>query len=187
MTIFVAGIHGAGKTYSTKLACKNLGLMHATASELIREERGKSSWDSSKIVSEIEQNQQALVSASRRIRETGTTLVLDGHFVLRQAPGKHKKLSTEIFRELNCSSILLIQTPIPEVLERLRVRKDTSWSEEELIIFSETENIHSIDIATALNIPLTVLDARKTEDIEIEIEKYLRAVTTCTDSSTSSL
>lgn len=186
MTIFVAGIHGAGKTYSTQIACQNLGLVHATASELIREERGRSSWNTSKIVSEIEQNQQALVSAARRIREAGTTLVLDGHFVLRQAPGKHQKLSVDIFRDLECSSILLIQTPISEVLERLRDREDMSWSEEELSIFSEAENMHSADIADSLNIPLTILNVRKDQDIEIEIEKYFRGVTTCTNNPASS-
>ena len=39
MTIFVAGVHGAGKTFATKPACQKLGLVYATASQLIQEER----------------------------------------------------------------------------------------------------------------------------------------------------
>lgn len=37
MIIFVAGVHGAGKTFATKPACQKLGLVHATASQLIKE------------------------------------------------------------------------------------------------------------------------------------------------------
>ena len=36
MTIFVAGVHGAGKTFATKPACQKLGLVYATVSQLIQ-------------------------------------------------------------------------------------------------------------------------------------------------------
>ena len=54
MTIFVAGVHGAGKTIATKPACETLGLTYATASQLIREERGQASWDATKMVLEAQ-------------------------------------------------------------------------------------------------------------------------------------
>ena len=40
MTIFVAGIHGVGKTFLAQPAAARLGMRYATASQLIREERG---------------------------------------------------------------------------------------------------------------------------------------------------
>lgn len=159
MTIFVAGVHGAGKTFATKPACQKLGLVHATASQLIKQERGLASWDASKVVSDVDQNQVALVSAARRIREAGATLVLDGHLVLRRASGEHERISVDVFRSLGCSAILLIRSPVAVLQERLHARQDTSWSDDELAAFSNAEDEHGQDVAQALDIPLTMLDA----------------------------
>ena len=63
MIVFVGGIHGVGKTYLGEPVAKTLGVRHATASQLIREERGLQSWGSDKRVSDINDNQRALVSA----------------------------------------------------------------------------------------------------------------------------
>ncbi len=171
MTIFVAGVHGAGKTFAAKPACEKLGLVHSTASQLIREERGQASWDAAKVVSEVEQNQLALVSAVRRIREGGAKLVLDGHFVLRRAVGDHERLSTEVFRALNCTAVLLIRCPVPVLLERLQTRGDRSWSETEIDVFSEAEEEHGIHVATALNIPMVILDAPSPLEVEICLKR----------------
>lgn len=64
MTIFVAGVHGAGKTFVTEPACQKLGFVHATASQLIREERGHATWDAAKVVSDVDQNQAALIAVN---------------------------------------------------------------------------------------------------------------------------
>jgi adenylate kinase len=159
LTIFVAGVHGAGKTFATKPACQKLGLVHATASQLIKQERGLASWDASKVVSDVDQNQLALVSAAQRIREAGATLVLDGHLVLRRASGEHERIAVDVFRSLGCSAILLIRSPVAILQERLRARQDTSWSDDELAAFSKAEDQHGQDVAQALDIPLTILDA----------------------------
>lgn len=165
MTIFVAGVHGAGKTFTTKPACQSLGLVHATASQLIREERGLASWNANTVVSEVEQNQQALISAARRIRNGGGTLVLDGHFVLRRGPNDHERLSTEIFRALECSSVLLFRCPVPTLLERLQTREDMSWDAMELAAFSNAEETHGAHVAKALGIPLVALDTPNIQEV----------------------
>lgn len=166
MTIFVAGIHGAGKTFATKDACQKLGLVHATASQLIRAERGQASWNASKIVSDLDMNQIALVKATERIRDRGETLVLDGHFVLRRGPGDHELLSVDVFRSLKCSAVLLIRSPLTVVLDRLRARQDMTWSEVELENFSKAEDAHGAEVASTLGIPFTILDAPSTKDVE---------------------
>lgn len=166
MTIFVAGVHSAGKTFATKPACQKLGLVHATASQLIKQERGLASWDASKMVSDVDQNQLALVSAARRIREEGATLVLDGHLVLRRAAGDHERLSVHVFRSLGCSAILLIRSPVAILQDRLRARHDASWSDEELTAFSKAEDEHGQHVAKALGIPLITLDAPSVDMVE---------------------
>ncbi len=171
MTIFVAGVHGAGKTFVAKPACEKLGLVHSTASQLIREERGQASWDAAKVVSEVEHNQLALISAVRRVQERGAKLVLDGHFVLRRAAGEHERLSTEVFRAIGCTAVLLIRCPVPVLLERLQARGDKSWSETELGVFSEAEEEHGTHVATTLSIPMVILDAPSPLDVEICLKR----------------
>lgn len=174
MTIFVAGVHGAGKTFAAKPACEKLGLIHATASQLIREERGQASWNAAKVVSEVEQNQLALVSAARRVRESGAKLVLDGHFVLRRAAGDHERLSPEVFRALGCTAVLMIRCPVPVLLERLQAREDKSWSEAELAIFSEAEEEHGTHVARALNIPMVILDMPSPQEMETCLQRLAK-------------
>ena len=92
MTLFIAGIHGVGKTYLAQPAAMRLGMHYATASQLIREERGLSSWNANKLVDSVAENQAALISAVRRIKNEDRSLLLDGHFVLRTAVGAHERL-----------------------------------------------------------------------------------------------
>jgi len=174
MTIFVAGVHGAGKTFATKPACEKLGLVHATASQLIKEERGQATWDLAKMVSDVDQNQAALISAARRIRESGATLVLDGHFVLRRAPGTHERLPVDVFRALKCSSVLLIRSPVPVLLERLLARQDMSWTEAELVEFSMAEDVHSAEVAKQLGIPLEILDSPSAREVETWLNRLTK-------------
>ena len=47
MVIFLAGVHGVGKTFLGKPVAESLGFKHATASDLIREELGGQSWQDS--------------------------------------------------------------------------------------------------------------------------------------------
>lgn len=171
MTIFVAGVHGAGKTFVTKPACQKLGLVHATASQLIKDERGQASWNAAKVVSDVDENQAALISAARRIRASGATLVMDGHFVLRRAPGSHERLPVDVFRSLGCSSVLLIRSPVPVLLERLQARQDMSWTEAELSKFSEAEDTHGAEVADALGIPLRILDSPSIEEMAACLEQ----------------
>ena len=173
MTIFVAGVHGAGKTIATKSACQKLGLVYATASQLIKDERGQATWDGTKMVSDVDQNQAALISAVRRIRVSGVRLVIDGHFVLRRAPGTHERLSIDVFRALECSSVLLIRSPVPVLLERLHARQDMSWSEAELADFSKAEDAHSAEVADVLGIPLKTLDTPTAQEVETWLKRLL--------------
>ncbi|WEE76667.1 ATP-binding protein [Comamonas testosteroni] len=173
MTTFVAGVHGAGKTFATKPACQKLGLVYATASQLIQEERGQVTWDGTKMVSDVDKNQAALISAVRRIRESGSILVIDGHFVLRRAPGTHERLPIDVFRALECSSVLLIRSPVPVLLERLHARQDMSWSEAELADFSKAEDAHSAEVADVLGIPLQTLDTPTAQEVETWLKRLL--------------
>lgn len=158
MTILIAGVHAVGKTFLAQPAAQELGLRYATASQLIREERGLSTWTATRQVTEIDENQAALVRAVARILNGGQRLLLDGHLVLRGRPQEHKRLAPEVFRCLQCERIVLLTAPVEIVLGRLRARGDDTWTLEEVEDFSSAEARHGEVVAASLGIPLMVLN-----------------------------
>ncbi len=157
MTILVAGVHGVGKTFTAKPAAKRLGFRYATASQLIREERGRATWTETRQVTQIDENQIALARAVRRILDGGEQLILDGHLVLRSSPNEHQPLAESVFLSLRCRRIIVLTAPIDVLLSRLRARGDETWTASELAAFSEAEIQHGKAIAAQLGIDVAIL------------------------------
>lgn len=159
MTILVAGVHAVGKTFLAKPAAQEFGLRYATASQLIREERGLSTWTTTRQVTQIDENQVALVRAVARILSEGQKLLLDGHLVLRSRPTEHQRIDPDVFRGLQCRRIIVMTAPVPLLLNRLRARGDETWTPDEVATFSAAEVQHGELVAAQLAVPLTVLDS----------------------------
>ena len=147
------------------MAAARLALRYATASQLIREERGHASWDNSKQVDEVADNQAALTKAVAPINADGQALLLDGHLVLRKEIGL-ERLPVTVFRDLGCSAIILLTCPTSIVLERLLMRGDASWNESQMDSFARAEHEHAEVVATALRIPLAVLNAPSNDEFD---------------------
>lgn len=158
MIVFVAGIHGVGKTYLGAPAAKNLGLRHATASELISEERGLQTWGADKRVKTVEENQAALIAATRRLHLKGEKLLLDGHFVLRGANGEINEIETSVFDDLQIGAVILLDVNVNIVFERLLARGDQSWTKSELRLLAQREEVRARQVISELGIPFRYLD-----------------------------
>lgn len=165
MTIFIAGIHGVGKTYLAKPAAERLSLVYATASQLIREERGSVTWDKNKQVDEVAENQAALIRAVKRIKNNGNTLMLDGHLVLRKSGNQHERLPATVFHDLSSQAIILLTCSAQIVRNRLIDRGDSSWSIQELEDFAKAEAEHAETVVGALRIPLIRLSEPSFQDL----------------------
>lgn len=159
MTILVAGAHGVGKTFLAKPAAARLGLRYATASQLIRDERGHATWTETRQVTQIDENQIALARAVARILDGGEQLLLDGHLVLRGRPNEHHCLPESVFRSLRCRRIIILTAPIDVLLSRLRARGDETWTAGELAAFSEAEIEHGEAVAVQLGIDVVILSS----------------------------
>ncbi|MEK6667661.1 MAG: ATP-binding protein [Pseudomonadota bacterium] len=154
MTLFVAGVHAVGKTYLLQPVCEQLGYRHATASQLIREQRGQSNWTVSRQVGSVDENQLALVAAVDRLRAEGQTLVLDGHFVLRVGVNQHQVIEMDVFSKLQLKGVLLLEAPSDVVAERLAHRGDDTWTLDEIARFAEQERAHAQAVCRHLGVPL---------------------------------
>lgn len=176
MIVFVGGIHGVGKTFLGAPAAKHLGIRHATASQLIREERGLQSWSADKRVTSIDENQAALISATTRLRAEGHRLLLDGHFVLRDANGSLTEVDVRVFRDLQIGAVLLLATDLNVVMSRLAERSDYSWSEPELRNLANYEEAHARRVATELRLPLKHLFSPTQEDFVTALKGTLHDI-----------
>lgn len=174
MIVFVGGIHGVGKTFLCAPAAKYLEIRHATASQLIREEKGLQNWDDNKRVNSIDENQAALISATTRLRAGGNRLLMDGHFVLRNTNGSLSEIEVQVFRDLQISAVLLLAADLDVVMNRLRERGDHSWSEPELRNLAKHEEAHARQVATELHLPIKHLVNATQENFLAAVKEALR-------------
>lgn len=175
MIVFVGGIHGAGKTYLGAPVARQLGMRHATASQLIREERGLQSWGTDKRVDGINENQVALISATNRLRSRGEKLLLDGHFVLRGPNGELSEIASQVFRDLRIGAVVLLHASVDVVLERLEARGDTSWTISELQLLADREEAHARRVSTELGIAFRYLNGPSQGSFGEVVSAFLNA------------
>lgn len=164
MNIFVAGVHGVGKTHLASRLSSDTGLMHTSASTLIKEERALPEWSLDKRVAEVNENQIALARAVARHNASGRALLLDGHFVLLGEDGLFIPLNVDVFQALNLKAILLIEVPpivlVGRIAQRDELFRDPVW----LADFMATERSHAEAVSGALNVPLKVLESPSDTD-----------------------
>jgi adenylate kinase len=173
VTVLVAGAHGVGKTFLAKPTADRLGLRYATASQLIREERGQVTWTESRQVTQIDENQIALTRAVVRILDSGEQLLLDGHLVLRSRPNEHRRLAESVYRNLRCRRIIILTASVDVLMARLRMRGDETWTAAELEAFSEAELQHGAAVAASLGIKLVTLGSPSGTEFEAAVKASL--------------
>jgi adenylate kinase len=138
MVVFVAGVHGVGKTFLCERFAAETGIMHSSASSLIKGELKSANWESNKLVSDIEPNQIALTKAVNRLTKNNSKLLLDGHFVLKDSSGTLVDVTEDTFKDLSLSAIVLIEAPSKTVNARLLSRdKKTSTGDTSAFLKAE--------------------------------------------------
>nr|WP_281720034.1 AAA family ATPase [Nitrosomonas nitrosa] len=155
--IFVTGAHGVGKSHLAHSAARELNVACFTASELIAAELGRSSWDGNRHVSEMNKNQDALLSAARGLRDRSASSLLLGYLVLRTTAGAHRRVSVKVLEQLRISGMVAISASASTVLGRLRLRGDMSWTEPEIRSLLENESEYATEVSRQMSVPLRVL------------------------------
>lgn len=143
--IFIAGIHGVGKTYY----CNSLNnrIKNYSASNLIREYKEINS----KIVKNIGENQNYLLEAISRLNEE--KIYLDGHFCLINSKNEIEKIPLNTFKSLNIKKIIILYSAPFLIAERLKKRDNKKYSIKMLDEFQNKELDYGKEIANMLDIP----------------------------------
>lgn len=166
MVIFLAGVHGVGKTFLGEPTAKELGMNYASASSLIKKGlKNNQSWQEDKRTKNIDNNQKILINAvSDLVGSNQVSLLLDGHFVLRNEKGVLTDLPITVFQKLNLSSVILFEAPSNIILERLTDR-GAPQPIEQIEELAKAERAHAERVCKSLNIPLLILKMPKKEDL----------------------
>lgn len=159
MNVFVAGVHGVGKTYLASRLPATLGLIHTSASKLIKEERAMPNWGKDKRVSDVDGNQIALAAAVSRHNGAGTRLLLDGHFVLLNSQGEFSYLDTTVFESLKLNGVVLVEADPRTVTQRLRERDGREANIDYMAEFIAAERSQAQMVCFELGISLSILHA----------------------------
>lgn len=172
MVFFLAGAHGVGKSFLGKPVAESLRIRHVTASALIREELGSANWDDGKRVQNVDRNQEALISAVSRIKDSGGALLLDGHFVLRNGVGELVPLPVEVFKRLGINGAIVLEAPANIVASRLAER-GAPQSLSDIEELASAELVHAEQTCLALGIPLIRLPCPSEDKLQSTIQSLM--------------
>ena len=151
--IFLAGVHGVGKGFLGAKAANALGIYHLTASQLIREEKGQATWTADKKTSDLDDNQLALIRAVSRRRQSHSSILLDGHFVLRNGNGVLTPLESNVFKELHLDGVVLLVDETNVIASRLALRDNVQTDLGAMYELAEAESSHARTICDELKLP----------------------------------
>ena len=173
--IFLAGVHGVGKGFLGAPVANALGISHFTASQLIREEKGQATWGTDKKTSDLDDNQLALIRAVAQRRLTHPSILLDGHFVLRDAQGILIPLATSVFKELYLTGVILLIEAESVIASRLALRDKGTPDVQAISELAEAELAHAQVVCTELGLPLAVIHAPTLASLTDAAKRLLEA------------
>lgn len=155
--IFLAGVHGVGKGFLGAPVASSLEITHLTASQLIRDEKGQATWGTDKKTSDLDDNQLALIRAIDRRRLSNPHILLDGHFVLRNAQGALTPLAPTVFRQLHLRGVILLTEESDVITSRLALRDKGTPDFHAISELAEAELDHAQLVCNNLDIPLRII------------------------------
>ena len=151
--IFVAGIHGVGKTYLCQRIKESMGIDHFSASQLISEFKSEKSSSTDKSVKNILDNQELLLKAIEKYIEPTRPTLLDGHCCLLNSGHEVERIPIEIFIGIKPCSVIVLYDEITSIYEKISGRDGVSYDTKLLTLFQLEEIKYASDIAEYLRIP----------------------------------
>ncbi len=153
--IFVGGIHGVGKSKICQEICSELNLEYLSASNVLKwKEINEQS--NSKIVKNVNNNQNRLLDGLKNILNNEKDYVLEGHYCLLNKENKIENISSKIFQKIKPKSLFIILGELKEIKRRLKERDGRDYEIDFLDRFQKKELDHAKILSKTLNIPLYI-------------------------------
>ncbi|MCT4664831.1 MAG: ATP-binding protein [Flavobacteriales bacterium] len=155
--IFIAGIHGVGKTTLCNEIADITNYKTVSASELLKR-LNEVDLKKDKTVVDVEKNQEKLLIAVDRFLNKENLVLLDGHFCLLKDSLHIEKIDVAVFEKLNMRKIFVLKDNPKLIRKRLLSRDENKYSVEFLDDFQKKEIEHAKNIAARLNIPIEIIN-----------------------------
>ena len=150
--IFVAGIHGVGKTTLCNELSSKFNMNHFSASDLIARER-ETQRLRNKRVEDIDGNQDHLIVAIDKLFNNTDWYLLDGHFCLLNQDNEVTRIPYSTYEGIAPTAVLVLVDEPTKIYDRLILRDDTKYDLAVLKAFQEEEIAYAEFIRDNLNIP----------------------------------
>ncbi|MBC2678306.1 MULTISPECIES: hypothetical protein [Pseudomonas] len=154
MIILVAGIHGVGKTWHCEHYGHRRGVLHSSASGLVRQVLACVKWSDDRYATNRDRNRQALELAVTSIAASGKSMLLEGNVALMGKRPRSSGTDLTAFERLSLGAILLLESDPWTVLKRLPA---SHASPTEVEVFQHQERDSARAVARHLDIPLMLL------------------------------
>lgn len=161
--IFIGGIHGSGKGTICEILKSKVELIHLTASEVLK--WNELSLQEDKLVNDIAETQNRLISNLNKIIDKNKTYLLDGHYCLLTKDGKPEKISLQTFKDICPKKMILVITNPITIKKRLENRDAKTYDISLIENFQNLEINFAKEISEVLQIPLHIINS---EEFEIE-------------------
>lgn len=163
--IFVGGIHGVGKTTLCNLLSHSLDIKSYSSSKLISLIKNDNI-SADKKVSNIEENQNVLLSAINKLVQEEKPYLLDGHFCLINEKNKITEVPIGVFENLNIKEIFVLVDDIENILKRLEQRDSKEYQNKLINEFQEREVKWAKEVAKNIGVKCNIIDV-KMENAEL--------------------
>ena len=151
--IFVAGIHGVGKTYLCHRLKESIGIDHFSASQLISEFKSDKLSSTDKSVKNINNNQELLLKAIEKYIQPTRPTLLDGHCCLLNSYHKVERIPIETFVGIEPCSVIVLHDKTSSIIKKISGRDGVSYDIKLLSRFQDEEIKYARKIAERLRVP----------------------------------
>ena len=164
--IFIAGIHGVGKTTFCKYISKKYDIKHYLASEIIAE--AKKVPFTTLFIEDVDENQIILINSIKSLNYKNKEYILDGHFCLLNRYKSIERIPKKTFELLSIKTIIILIDNVALIHNRLKNRTGIEYSLDMLDEFQQNEICYSREIASILNVPYIIFDRSSMDECEID-------------------
>lgn len=160
MPIFVAGVHGSGKTTACIILSKLLGVDHYSASTLIKKHYTQENWSKTKATDEIRANQRILIRAVSNLSHANPKFLLDGHFTILNSRKEIEPISLATLKALKLKGAFIVESSTEEIYRRLAERDNELWDQNLISRMITAERKHAILFSRATQTPITFIESK---------------------------
>jgi adenylate kinase len=155
--LFVGGVHGVGKSSTCRQVAEQVGVVYRTASEILRTKGAAAVSRATKVVADLDANQQLLISGVEELSKNGS-LLLDGHFTLL-TPNGVEPIPISVFSHLGLGAIALFTDEPGRIADRLLARDGRAPALDQLAEQQAREISHARLVAQSMSLEVLTLNA----------------------------